>query len=238
MNIVTSDKVVSVCSFHRREDKMPNKYSRVCRCHFRSGKKSNGPEIFERNREKLFPEQRGSPPKKKTKTETAFKGNTLTEMIEDARKNESLSTEKSKEQKQKTTREVILEAELDLVNRDLKSAQEQIHYKNRCYTVGELSGDVVRMETGLPTKEVFQIIVRYALRFKDSIIYFAGWMVESISFEDQIFITLMKVKQNYTNLHLAQLFNCSVATIANIISTFIHVLHAILFKDIMTSIPS
>ena len=238
MNIVASDKVVSICSFHRREDKMPSKYSRVCSCHFRSGKKSNGPEIFERNREKLFPEQRGSPPKKKAKTETAFKGNTLTEMIEDARKNESLSTEKSKEQKQKTTREVILEAELDLVNRDLKSAQEQIQYKNRCYTVGELSGDVVRMETGLPTKEVFQIVVRYALRFKDSIIYFAGWTVESISFEDQIFITLMKVKQNYTNLHLAQLFNCSVATIANIISTFIHVLHAILFKDIMTSIPS
>ena len=120
MNIVTSDKVVSICSFHRREDKMPSKYSRVCSCHFRSGKKSNGPEIFERNREKLFPEQRGSPRKKKAKTETAFKGNTLTEMIEDARKNESLSTEKSKEQKQKTTREVILEAELDLVNRDLK----------------------------------------------------------------------------------------------------------------------
>lgn len=94
------------------------------------------------------------------------------------------------------------------------------------------------METGLPTKEVFEIVVRYALRFKDSINYFAGWTVESISFEDQIFITLMKVKQNYTNLHLAQLFNCSVATIANIISTFIHVLHAILFKDIMTSIPS
>ena len=111
----------------------------------------SGPEIFERNREKLFPEQRGSLPKKKTKTETAFKGNTLTEMIEDARKNKSLSTEKSKEQKQKTTREVIPEAELDLVNRDLKSAQEQIQYKNRCYTVGELSGDVVRMETRLPT---------------------------------------------------------------------------------------
>ena len=65
MNIVTYDKVVSICSFHRREDKMPNKYSRVCSCHLRGCKKSNGPEIFERNREKLFPEQRGSPPKKK-----------------------------------------------------------------------------------------------------------------------------------------------------------------------------
>ena len=237
MNFVTSDKVVSICFFHRREDKMPSKSSRVCSCHFRGGKKSNGPEIFERNRKKLFHEQRGSPPKKK-KIETDFREKTLTEMIEDARKNESPSIKENIEQKQKTTREVILEAELDLVKRDLKSLEEQVQYKTRCYTVGELSGDVVRMETGLPTKRVFEIVVRYALRFKDSINYFAGWTVESISFEDQIFITLMKVKQNYTNLHLAQLFNCSVATIANIISTFIHVLHAILFNDIMTSIPS
>lgn len=94
------------------------------------------------------------------------------------------------------------------------------------------------METGLPTKEVFDIVVRDASRFKESINYFEGWKVESITFEDQIFITLMKVRQNYTNLHLAQLLNCNVATIANIITTFIHVLHDILFKNIMTSIPS
>ena len=95
-------------------------------------------------------------------------------MIEDARKNESPSTKENyKEQNQKTTREVILEVELDLVNRDLKSLEEQVQYKTRSYTVGELS-DVVRMETGLPTKEVFEIAVRYALRFKDSINYFAG----------------------------------------------------------------
>lgn len=48
----------------------------------------------------------------------------------------------------------------------------------------------------------------------------------------------MKLRQNYTNLHLAQLFSCSVATIANIVTTFIHVLHSILFHDIMTTIPS
>ena len=134
--------------------------------------------------------------------------------------------------------EVILEAELDLAKRELENLEGRLHYKNRCYTVTELPGDVIRMETGLPTKEVFDIVVRYASRFKDSINYFGGWKVESITFEDQIFITLMKVRQNYTNLHLAQLFNCSVATIANIITTFIHVLHDILFKDIMTSIPS
>ena len=97
--------------------------------------------------------------------------------------------------------------------------------------------DVIRMETGLPTKKVFDIVVNYALRFKDCISYFAGWNVELISFEDQIFISLMKARQNYTNLHLAQLFHCSVATISNTVITFIHVLHGILFDDLMTTIP-
>lgn len=59
-----------------------------------------------------------------------------------------------------------------------------------------LEVDVIRMETGLPTKAVLNIAVNHALRFKDSVNYFAGWNVESISFEDQIFITLMKMRQN------------------------------------------
>ena len=94
------------------------------------------------------------------------------------------------------------------------------------------------METGLPTKDVFHIVVNYTIRFKQSINYFAEWRVESISFRYQIFITLMKFRQNYTNLHLVQLFNCSISTIANIATTFIHVLHSILFTDLMISIPS
>ena len=63
--------------------------------------------------------------------------------------------------------------------------------------------------------------------------------MESITFENQIFITLMKIRRSYTNLHLAQLFSCRVGTIANIVTTFIHVLHSILFQDtcIMTSVP-
>ena len=64
------------------------------------------------------------------------------------------------------------------------------------------------METGLPTKEVFNIVVDYAADFKDTIAYYYGLAVECISFEEQIFITLMKIKQNYKNLQLAQLFSC------------------------------
>lgn len=61
------------------------------------------------------------------------------------------------------------------------------------------------METGLPIREIFNIVVDYALRFKDSI----SWVVVTIPFEDQSSIAYMKCRQNYTNLHLAQLFCCS-----------------------------
>ena len=158
-------------------------------------------------------------------------------MIEIARKNEQPSVA-DREENLQTTQEIILEVELDLANRELKELDQTVQYKRNKYTVSVVEGDVIRMETGLPTKEVFNIVVKHALRFKDCVNYFAGWKVESISYEDQIFITLMKVRQNYTQLHLAKLFHCSVATISNIVITFTHVLHEILFDDLMTSIPS
>ena len=115
--------------------------------------------------------------------------------------------------------------------------QDIASYQKGHYSASNVSTDVIRMETGLPTREVFTIVLNYISRFKDSINYYAGWKVENIILEDQVFLTLMKLKQNYTNLHLAQLFSCSVATVANIILTFVHVLHS-LFKDIMKTLPS
>ena len=51
----------------RRQDREPSKHSRVCSCHFRDGKKINGPEIYPRNEGKLFPQQ-DAPCKKKRKS--------------------------------------------------------------------------------------------------------------------------------------------------------------------------
>ena len=141
-------------------------------------------------------------------------------------------------QEKPSTSEIILEAELDLAKRELEQQREAAQYQRTHYSASTLTTDVLRMETGLPTKEVFQIVVNYASRFKDSLSYYAGWRVESIIFEDQILITLMKLRQNYTNLHIAQLFSCSVVTISNVVTTFVHVLHNILFDDLMTTIPS
>ena len=135
---------------------MPSKHSRVCSCHFSEGKKSNDPEIFERNKDKLFAEQRGPPPKKNKLAVSTEK--TLAKLVEQAQRNKPSSVEKENKQRPKTTK-----AELDQAKRVLKNLEDTLHYKNRCYTVTELTGDVVGMETGLPTKEVFDIVVRHAL---------------------------------------------------------------------------
>ena len=82
----------------------------------------------------------------------------------------------------KSTNEIILEAELDQAREDLQDMQEKERYKQKHYTVSELSAEVLRMETGLPTKEVFNIVVLHALRFKDCIVYYSGWKVESVTF--------------------------------------------------------
>ena len=162
-------------------------------------------------------------------------------MIEAARKKEEFEQGTFDNlERPESTREVILEAALEQAKREIIDQKEKNYYIQKHYTVSTLSEDVLKMETGLPTREVFHIVVNYADRVKQSINYFAGWRVQSISFEEQIFVTLMTVRQNYTNLHLAQLFSyyCSVSTIANIVTTFIHVLHSILFTDLMTSVPS
>lgn len=66
--------------------------------------------------------------------------------------------------------------------------------------------------TGLPNKQLFLIVVSYVRRLSAVINYFYGWKFERIQLEDQIFLALMKLWQNYTNLHMAELFHCSTAT--------------------------
>ena len=77
----------------------------------------------------------------------------------------------------------------------------------------KLSENMLKMETGLPNFQIFNIIVEYAKRFKSNINYRFSWKVEIIPFKDQILLTLMKLRQNYTFQHLAMIFNCCGSTV-------------------------
>lgn len=74
---------------------------------------------------------------------------------------------------------------------------------------------------------MFDIFVVYTLRFKESVVYYAGWRAESLLFEDK-----------YTNKDLGQLFDCGKTAVSNIVLTYLHVLHELWFKDIMIMMPS
>lgn len=237
-------------SFVRRGDRKPSKHSRLCSCHFKDGRKENMPTISDRNRHKLFdslgllpgtgptPPSTPTPKKKRKVSAEPTKLPTVASVLEEIKENsEPCSTECSQEEKT-SSKEALLSIELDMTSTELAKHKEVSSYYSAHYSAKSLSPEVIRMETGLPTKDVFDIVVGYVSRFKGEINYYAGWKVEAITLEDQIFITLMKLTQNYTNLHLAQLFSCSVATVANIVLTFVHVLHSLLFKDIMTTVPS
>ena len=58
--------------------------------------------------------------------------------------------------------------------------------------------------------------------------------------ENQLLITLMKLRHNFTHKHLAFLFHVSVAAITNITAKWIDILHELLFIGILKNcgIPS
>ena len=96
-----------------RADREPSKYSKVCSCHFREGKKSAGPEIFKRNADKLFPLQENNSEKKRkrdSKVNSSAVNDIMkifTEARESSEKTQNGSTQPA------STEQIILEAELD-----------------------------------------------------------------------------------------------------------------------------
>ena len=48
------------------------------------------------------------------------------------------------------------------------------------YSASTLEEKVLRMETGLPDRRIFNIFVGYTRRFTESIVYYAAWKVESL----------------------------------------------------------
>lgn len=151
----------------------------------------------------------------------------------------SLSGEASKcETSNASVQNVLLEVEVENLRKELEDRKSNKQYQREIYSVMALRDEVICMETGLPNKQVFSIVVNYVRRFSAEINYFYGWKVERILLEDQVFITLMKLRQNYTKLHLGELFHCSTATISNIILTFVHVLYKLLYEDCLKSVPS
>lgn len=87
--------------------------------------------------------------------------------------------------------------------------------------------------TGLPDSVTFQCVVNFAKRFSVSSY---SWNVSCASVEDQLLLTLIKLRHNFTHKHLAFLFSLSVAAVSNITTKWIDILHELLFVSIMKAV--
>lgn len=83
--------------------------------------------------------------------------------------------------------------------------------------------------------DVFNVIVGMLSRMAP-FNYYAGWAVTCFSIEDQLLITLMKLRLNYRDMDLAVRFGTSRATVSNIINTYVSVLHEIFFDGVLKEV--
>lgn len=98
---------------------------------------------------------------------------------------------------------IQLEIQLEQATAELSSLKNKQSYCRGRYSASQLSESVLQMETGLPDKDTFSAVCEYVAHFECSITYNAGWSPKELILEDQIFMTLMKLRHNYTHLHLA-----------------------------------
>ena len=90
--------------------------------------------------------------------------------------------------------------------------------------------------TGLPSANVFDIILQLCQRFE--IAYYLGWRVEILSPRDQLFVTLRKLRTNVSLKALAWEYKVSDTTITNIVVTWLLVLWQVLVDGMMNQLPS
>ena len=121
----------------RRADRKPSKYSKVCSCHFRRGKKSAGPEIFKWNADKLFPSQKTPPEKKKKPKSLVNKLPTVKDTMAIINAKSAESSDTWDERSSTPTEEIILEAELKVAKQELHDHQETMQYQKTllCFNV-------------------------------------------------------------------------------------------------------
>ena len=69
---------------------------------------------------------------------------------------------------------LILKSEMEKLREDLCTLRRREHYQREKYSVLTLKDDVICMETGLPNKQIFSVVVSYVKRFLNDVSYFYG----------------------------------------------------------------
>jgi len=132
----------------------------------------------------------------------------------------------------------LLSAKVNHLTTELQRSTEAADY-NRFFHYEQIADNekLVIHYTGL-TPDAFCILTDVVT--SHPIHYYLGWQVECLPLQDQLLITLMKLKCNLTHTDIGVRFGISKQTVRNITTTFICFLHEFLFEGVMgrAGIPS
>jgi len=93
----------------------------------------------------------------------------------------------------------------------------------------------VHYYTGL-NEETYEQLMLWLLRFE--LQYAQKWQVVNVGKEDQLLLTMMKLRCNFDFTDLAFRFQVSRTTVSNIFHTWLQALHEVLFVPFLNKIPS
>ena len=208
---------------YRRQDKQITSSSRICSCHFKDGLKDNGPTMYRRNSKKVFQYADPEPPRKQAKKKSA---SSLDQSLSACCSYESPSS-------------VALQVEVDILKSQVSKLESQLRNAPKAFSLDAIKDDssLLQHYTGLPSLAVFDLLLQLCSRFDFS--YYCGWNVSSISLQDQLFLTLLKLRCNFSHKDLGVRFSVCPSTISNVTITWINVLHEVLYAGFLKDkIPS
>ena len=127
---------------------------------------------------------------------------------------------------------VTLQVEVDILRSQVSKLENQLSNVPKAFPFDSTEGDstLVQHYTGLPSADVFNVLLQLCARFE---FFYCGWNVSSISQQDQLFLTLLKLRCNFSHKDLGVRFSVSLSTITNITITWINVLHEVLYVGLL-----
>lgn len=207
----------------------------VCSCHFPKGDRENLPVLFKHNAENRFscssPEKR----KRRSNPESTVVEPQLPKAQEESPNDMEIQPQPSTSGLSAGPSAVVLESEIFFLRQKVADYETT---PGRAFSFKDIEGkdSLCKLYTGLPTVAIFMTL--FALLENIPIAYYLGWNVEKMPKIDQLLMCLMKLRQNFPHVDLAERFRVSQATVTNVVITWVHVLHEILFQQFMSRIPS
>jgi hypothetical protein len=135
---------------------------------------------------------------------------------------------------------VLIQAEIEELRKRVTELEAKAKYRQKRMVYADIkhNAELLSHYTGLPSSVEFDAVLNLCSRFE--INYVKKWRVVELALEEQLLMTLMKLRRNLSHLDLAYRFNVSDSCVSNVITTWIHVLHELLFEAMMVGngIPS